>query len=322
VVATAFAVLLAAELAVRALEPRLPEPREWLLPTLDLHEQQVRELAAAGEQGGILVVGSSVVGAGVDTGTVTATIGTPSYNLWVAGGSMRAIRALADELGMPVLQPDTVVLATTSRELNDANARPGDAYSKLLESHGWRRITGRETRLQEVDRAISEVSELVEHRRDLRAPRTLLTDARNRPVPEGEDNIGFRGHRPWGDELSITSEHREQERRALEGYSVGGHETAALTDLTSRLVANGVRVIVVNMPVLDEYYLPLHPDGASDQQRYESVLERVVADSGAEYLDARAHADWSEELFADENHLNTAGARLLTDLLVDHLTGS
>src|SRR5690606_1104514 len=79
--------------------------------------------------------------------------------------------------------------------------------------------------------------------------------------------------------------HLEQERRALEGYELDGPELQALRRLVRDLKADGVRVILVNMPVLSEEYDPLHENGRADHEAYLAAFDRVCAELAPECLD-------------------------------------
>ncbi len=103
------------------LEPKLPPEAAWnhVLGMAE-HEENVERLKAAGGVQ-VLFVGSSVVAAGIEPELLADAIGAPrgAYSFWVAGPSMQGVEFFTTQLARPQLSPDVLVIAVSSRELND-----------------------------------------------------------------------------------------------------------------------------------------------------------------------------------------------------------
>jgi hypothetical protein len=100
--------------------------------------------------------------------------------------------------------------------------------------------------------------------------------------------------------------------RQVNDFSMGGIEIESLRRLLRDTAAAGVRAIVVNMPITDDFgdYLP---DPARDLAEFDRLLEEVAREFDATYLDARDL--FSIEDFRDPAHLKPDAAAELTAML-------
>ena len=317
-------VLALAEAGAGVLAPRLPQ-NKWGLKELDEHAAQLEALGADhGERGSVLYAGSSSAGAAFDPSAIADALGCTAehYVLWSNSGSGRSIAAIVPELGMARLDTATVVIGVTSRELNDAGARQSDAYQQIVTSSAWRRSVGAESVAMRLERVAGRWSNLVEHNSSLADPGTLLASLRESDLGTDVD-LEPDGRRAWtrSEELMLSERHAAQEREALEGFAVGGRELAALEELIDSLHDQGVRVLLVDLPVLEEVWIPLHPGGAADIGAYNAALAGLAERTGVELLAAATADGWDKSLFVDENHLNARGATKLSALVSEALAG-
>ncbi len=309
-------VLLVVELVARLLEPQLSPAARWNHAVPGDHLENVERLSAAGGVD-VLVVGSSSVGSGVDPDQLAddTRVRRGAYNLWMNGPSAQSIELLTSRFAMPALSPQVLVVAVSSRELNDVGRSQRDHVEVLRTSSAGRTLLTGEGPVARLERWITRASALVRTRQELRQPSRVLDVLLGR---RERSAIGPRGMdtERVDQTLEILPAHVEQEREALRPFAVGGAELEALAELVDAAQARGIEVVLVDMPVLEEVYVPYHQRGVEDDRRYRAVLASFAEAQDVELVQAR-ELDWDEDLFADENHLNGKGARRLTGLVGD-----
>ena len=309
-------VLLVLEVVARLLEPRLSPAARWNNAVPGDHLENIEGLSADGGVD-VLVVGSSSGGSGIDPQQLADEALAPrgAYNLWMNGPSVQSIELITSRFAMPALSPRVLVVAVSSRELNDEGETQRDHVEILRASSAGRTVLTDDHPVARLERAIIRASALVRTRQELRQPHRVLDAVRGRREPS---TIGPRGMETEriDQTLEILPAHVKQEREALRPFEVGGAELEALAALVDAAQARGVRVVLVDMPVLEEVYVPYHERGVDDDRRYQAVLASFAEAQDIELVQARA-LDWEDDLFADENHLNGEGARRLTSLVSD-----
>jgi hypothetical protein len=314
VLLSALVVLAVAEGAVRARASSLPEPRRWSGPEMQVKEDRIAELEAAG---GALVVllGSSTVDAALDPSRMAGPgDGRPVYNAATGAGSIDMISTWAREVAVPRLRPHTVVLGLASRELTPHDTEQQRHTAEFFDSPAVRHLTDREPLLDRVERRLSAWSYVVRYRNVLRQPHQLWGSHRTGEFGEVVAADGqFEGFRAG--RYVPSPEQARFVRRILRDYEIGRHQLGVLRDLLAHLRSHVERVVVVNMPVTADY-VSLHPRGARDYDAYVDVLRAEADRAGAELVDAGV---WPDELFADTAHVNGAGSQRLTALVDEHL---
>ena len=312
-------VLLVLEIAARLLEPRLPAAAQWSHAVPGGHLQNIERLAAAGGAD-VLVVGSSSVGSAIDPEQLTSQLDAPrgGYNLWMSGPSMQSIELLTSRFALPALSPRVLVVGVTSRELNDVGTSQREHLGVLRGSAAGRVLLTDESVLSDLERAVTDAFALVRTRQELRQPRRVVDALRG---VEDADEIGPDGMDTGTLDrtLEIAPEHAAQEQAALRPFAVGGEELEALARLVRDARRQGIEVVLVDMPVVEDAYVPYHERGRADDERYQSVLASFARAQEVELVQARDLA-WDDDLFADENHLNRAGARRLTGIVGEALS--
>lgn len=310
------AVLLSAEGAARLVALRLGDSSGWNDPGLAMQARNMRQIGD--EHGGaeVVVLGSSTAGEGIDPDRLAqgSQAYDSAYNAWHAGAPARSLDLFGRSLVLPVLRPKVMVIGLTSEQLND-NGSGHFSHDALESSPSRPQVAGDGTAAERVVRQVANWSYFMRLRETLRRPNELV-DA----LKAGPDNnpyeINSRGLSTsnLARELRLTPRHLEQNREALADYEVGRVELPAFRGLIRRLRSAGIVVLIVNMPVLEDAYIPLHPRGALDNDRYEAALEDLTREEGLAYLDTTKET-WGPEWFADENHVNGRGSARLTDLV-------
>lgn len=309
-----------AEGAARIGELRVAPAPTWGTVRIDTKVAQMQTLA---EAGGVDVVflGSSVAETGINPQAFVAGSewSDTAFNAGLTAAGPQAVEMWAQEVVLPLLQPEVVVIAMTSRDLNDAGVTQANTLNRYVDSVGRARFLGTPSFGQRLESELSRWSALMRLRRNLSAPHQFLTELAS-PLDSHITDFGFvtlLENRTYANDDDSNGE--QLANYQLNDYWVGGVESAALRRIIDLFVASGAEVYVVDMPVLDAAYEPLHPNGAADIASYGAALAAVVNASDAIFLDATGVAT-DTTMFANHNHLNGVGADRLTAWLAEQIT--
>ncbi len=309
------AVLLASELAARVLAGGLPNP-DWNFPQTDRKVAQMEALAADGKTADVVLIGNSSVNAAFITEDLETMSGLGSfYNAGLDGSSMRLTEDWTLNVVVPLIAPKTVVIGLTSRDLNDASSSNAEVFEKYLTSRGRARFMGEETMGQQVQRSLGEVSALVRISPFIRDPASLVTQYNPDGPNTGEFILPGEDYNPRPLDITRTRE------RALNDFTLGGIETESLTRLVAELEAQGIEVIVVEMPYVAEDYLDLHPNGVADYEAYRTAVKSFTDSRGLPYIDLTDYP-WTTGEFYDFLHVNSAGIALVNSMLAEALVAT
>jgi hypothetical protein len=312
--------VLLAELAVRAAAPRIRDPLLW--PDWEA-QNKVAAMDALGASGGasVVFVGSSMVNAGFNPELATTLLKAkrPAFNAALNGSDMRTTDLWTTKVVVPRLHPKVVVVGFNSGELNDHWQEAQGLYARMLQSTYGKRIAGKGGVLARLDAWSVDHSYLMRYRSVLRSPVDAFVGHDRAQDVQGVDPLGRfialtnfqkRAYSPGlSRQLGIWDE-------VFRNYRPGGLQFAALDDLVKNLTAQGIRVVLVRMPVTKDI-VPLHPRGQADRLRFTSVLAHFVATHPVTFIDAEHAIGASPGLFVDPVHLNVVGQRRTTALVID-----
>jgi hypothetical protein len=320
--------LAAAELGVRTIEPDLPAPASWGNPFADLKAEQLTERAAPGSgPTDVVLVGSSVVNAGLDPTRFAAAAGDPDlavYNAALPSFPAEQWPSWIVEVVQPTLRPSVVVIGVSIRDLNGTTADL--VYERRFrDSVGFRRATGRAGGLERLDTSVSERSALVRHRAALRRPGSVVARTRGEEVegwPRLEVDadgrfLGFDDdttHRVRPDRLDALRE------GVLRDFRAGGLRLDAVTRVVDQLRDAGVEVAVLRMPAMTDVLVDGEVVPRDEAARFDRLLHDLAAERGLAYVDA-SELDDRPELFSDEYHVRARGVSELSDLVGRELNG-
>ncbi|MEE9183495.1 MAG: hypothetical protein V3U39_03325 [Acidimicrobiia bacterium] len=308
----ALAVLVIAELVARFLAGGLPNPA-WNFVQTDLKVEEMEALAAAGRSADVLLIGNSSVAAGFISDELEDLLDVDTvYNAALDGSSMRQMEDWALNVVVPLTNPGTVVIGLTSRDMNDDSISNAEVFDKYFESAGRARFLGEEKLGQKVQRALGDVSALVRISPFLRDPASLISQY----DPSGAHDGIF--HLPSDDYDIRTLDVTRTRERALNDFALGGIETGALQRLTDALEAQGIEVVIVEMPFVAEDYLPLHQNGSADYEAFHDALVAFVDAHSVPYLDLTDYP-WTKSEFYDFLHVNSSGIALINSMLAEQL---
>ena len=309
----ALAVLVIAELVARFLAGGLPNPA-WNFVQTDLKVEEMEALAAAGRSADVLLIGNSSVAAGFISDELEDLLGVDTvYNAALDGSSMRQMEDWALNVAVPLTNPGTVVIGLTSRDMNDDSISNAEVFDKYFESAGRARFLGEEELGQKVQEALGGVSALVRISPFLRDPASLISQYDRSGAHDGTFQL------PSDDYNLRTLDVTRTRERALNDFTIGGIETRALRRLTDALKAQGIEVVIVEMPFVAEDYLPLHQNGSADYEAFHDALMAFADGHSVPYIDLTDYP-WTRSEFYDFLHLNSSGIALINSMLAEQLT--
>jgi hypothetical protein len=314
-------VLVAGELAARALDAYLPEPVLWHDAATQAKVAQMDTLAAPASGVDVVVAGNSMArDAFVPERFIAADPGHRSaYNASLDAASPALLDRWVGEEVEPRLRPATFVLALASLDVN-GNARAGQAARAGYDDAPLSRPGA----AGDLEAALVRRSALLQHREQLRDLGALWSAAdrlrAGEAVPRDEPPTA-------GGVLGRLGEGRTRQRLRYRGPSAG---TAFLTSqllndfqmddvlfseeraLIDRLRAAGADVVVVVLPVTADYQ-DLHPGGSATFARFLDRVRQLGAEAGVPVVDL--HDQAALDGFADTHHLNGAGAEAFSAAL-------
>lgn len=295
------------ELAVRLFAGHLPPPQLWSTPEAQFKVDQIRHWGPAD----VAIVGSSIVDVGIDP----SVLGPTAYNASLGAASIGMVSAFTRSVVIPDLDPTTVIVGIASRELNRNAPDLPAIEGQFLAAPGARQALGTETLLDRADRLLSDVSYLARYRTVLRQPKTWFGDPQRSwdGTVTRRDGLylGFLDDR-YHDEPAVLARFRNG---ALHDFQLGSTQMATLQDLLTDLHDQGRRVLLVSVPVTQDY-IDAYPHGLADHERFVAAARSIATDSGAAFIDAGV---WDRSLMADPLHSNGAGNRRLSAMVAKAL---
>ena len=315
VAAMVILVLALAEVGARAFNPYLPEALVWSSESTQVKVAQMDRLARRQGCVDVAFVGNSMTRDAVDPRTYTESDPQQrsAYNAALDAATPALLRRWTLDQVEPRLHPATVVLGLSSFDLND-NAR---IAASALDSYQSATLS-RDDVFGRLQAPFVEHSALFRYRTELRDPgevwagvqRARDGERTERLSADGLDGIlGPDGEGLSRRPLSYTGSEgiqRLARTELLNDFRMGGTQIAEATELVNRLADRDVEVVLLVLPVTDDY-ITLHPDGGADFQRFLVTARRLAEDTGATLVEAQGWAD-SDEQFADTHHLNGEGA--------------
>ena len=300
-----FALVLALlEVSARLAAPSLPvDPGKWPRAEIAQKLDQIHDMVSDRETAEVVFVGSSMMAGGIDPVAFTESSGVTSYNAGFAGPTIRTITPWTVDIVEPLLHPKVVVVGMQSREMND-NAPKGETmYDKFITSPGYKQAASSVANRFEGE--LEALSFFLRYRRAFRRPADLFSsDAAALEDAKVRKEIGPRGSR-----IEDAGTYRAADkfintlyRKMLIDFTVGGVEYDALVQLHEDLEARGVRLVVLSMPVTDDY-APIHADPVGDMAAYHEVLDRFASETGVTIIDAE-DAFPNPEVFREPIHLD------------------
>jgi hypothetical protein len=285
---------------------------------------KVSQIAKLEKRGGASVVflGSSAVDAAVDAGAIRdPKDNRPAYNAGLGGGSIGMVATWARVEAIPRLKPRVVVIGLSSRELNPNNGRENNLDRNFFASPAVKHLVGTESVLEKTERHLESLSALFKYRTNLRQPRYLEALFGLGNAPRADDYA--RAERPSGQYTRFLNETYDfgpavrglYSNQALFHFTLGGKKLQQLNRLMTYLQQQRIRVILVNMPVTQDF-VDLHPRGRADYDRVAAALRKEAQTSNATFADPGI---WPREQFADPGHMNRFGSQRFTTYLQGHI---
>jgi len=307
----ALLVVLLAELAVRAMASRLPEPSAWPQRAPGIMVEQMKALGGADA----VFIGSSVVGNAFDPALFEERTGLSAYNSGLQRAGIEGVDRWVREFVVPTLKPKVAVLGLVSRDLNDNGPLQQAHLEEYLSSPGRAAELGTETAAMRAERVAADISALVRYRRYLRRPFDLADHVvRRNNALEPPVQLGPRGE-PLGADANAAFHIPEWPYPHRNGELLAFDMTRSLKILEGSIAylrAEGIDVVLVDMPVIEEIYVPYHPGARTDFLRYERAVRGLATRLNVP-LFVPDDSGWDPAVMSvDDIHLTRAGAARLT----------
>ncbi|MFN8038162.1 MAG: D-alanyl-lipoteichoic acid biosynthesis protein DltD [Acidimicrobiales bacterium] len=314
------AMLVVAELAVRAVADQLPVVRAGDAAEMILKARQVEALGAEGPQPQVVFFGTSMMDSAITPSTFVKYSGhyDRAYNAAVVGAPTATQVRWADEIVLDALHPDLVVLGihpidlmlTDVFELNIQSNQSDVIFSRVV----------RETQpgvLGDLNRSLNDNLAIVKHRGSLRQPQTMAEAAWNtvtgtppkkyiplRDEEYWEQHLGPDGENTMhhGEEYRFTSV-INQLRKNLTPDAFYASDAQRLVEVAK---ASGAEVVIVVPPVPLATWKQNGVDLAA-LRRGQQIIADIGATNGVRVVDFTDRV-YDESLFADIVHMNDRGA--------------
>ncbi len=295
-----------------------PEPTLWHTPLVQSKLDYLKDFESAYGID-VLFIGNSTVQSGMNP-EIFDDERMPG-NLANQGAFNAAIEGLPPygvllflEIYLRYTQPSTIIYGVTPQDLNSNSPWAQDVTERVKHSPLVTAETGRSL-WGKVLAVLLDSSKLLRYR--LLLHQYILRGGELVQYPRAHFNA--RGYHPINKRLADLA---AAERMHLLGkagvlnYSTVGFQLDALQDLINLCRSQNIQLILVNMPLADEYYVNF--DNQGDYQNYLSTLRSIADEFALPLLDAEHLGDeegFNDTHFADLNHLNEAGATKLSTLV-------
>lgn len=263
--------LLAGEAAARLLEPGLSSAGAWPRGRIAEQYDAVMERAEAGDVD-VVFAGSSMMQKAVDPELFSRQTGLRSINAALPASTNFMLGPWLEDVVLPMLHPDTVVIGVASRDFNDNGRGPDRALASFVGSPGYRTLVADDW-LTDIDRAVSEYSALVRVRRSLRDPANVAgAIGRSRPsIP----TLRCPPAHPGAERYRIHPTVARYPTTVLNDYSAGGVQTTELIDTITSLGRRGVEVVLVEMALpTTRACIPIRPKTSRTTARHSRESSR------------------------------------------------
>jgi hypothetical protein len=313
------AVLFAAEIAARMIEPLIPATKGWPTTQMAAKVDQMTELATSSTDVSVVFLGSSSMDQDVNPVVFNDTSsGLISYNASLNGLSVRTLELWALDVVLPALDPEIVVIGLTTRELNDGGTPQQDLLSRLAASRGLRELkTGK---LNDPVSIAEDSLALLRIRESLRRPFSLALQLFGGDTGEVSSLPGPYGQRKPG-ERDFTYDFSDRWREEwtnedMRDFAMGGEEADALARMIAVMTNQDRIVVLVPLPTSSDY-ATVQPGGIDSISGFRTLLSNVARSEGARLVEPAL--DLENRDFRDPAHLNPVAAEEYAMALAQHL---
>lgn len=311
----------ALEVGVRVIDDRLPEPLVW--PSFEAQRKVDQMDQRAGQPVDVVFLGTSMMNAGVIPSLFVSTAGADisAYNASLSSGRPELMEFWSLHVVVPRLHPRLVVIGVTSGDINDNVSSDRAFLDAFSDSPGGLAALDRESALDRTDDWLRGHVALWRHRNELRDPSAVWDAVRGNTaaVDPVAASIDAEGHVTYRGDATFTPRPTEQGIAGVGNWTLGTEQPNALRRLIAGLQASGARVVLVQLPITEDF-IDRHPRKGADYAQAKLAIADLARGANVDLLDLdgiRDHAD-----FADEIHLNRKGATKFTVALVNAMRTS
>lgn len=304
--------------AARVAASRMPAPRVFANYTI----QRQADLIVGNGQSTLVFMGTSLMGAGADPAIVAAGLGEDStvFNASVGGGGPLLLEHWANDLVIPELAPEVVVIGIGPRDANDAFDGAVQTEVDYLGSKGRQRLIGDLGFFPTADEWLEQNLGVFQLRTAYREPASAAAYALNgsgnwRRATTDNGRIVFFDGATYTAPVSGTTTIEAAD--PLTGFTVGGRNLEAVAAAIRTLQSSGIDVVLIDLPRVQQALVDVI--GVNEVANYEAELARLAEAEGVRLIQGD---EWIDDLahFADRHHLNRAGTNIFSQRLAEELS--
>lgn len=304
-------------LRIPAVVARLPEPEPtlWHAPLVEAKMDYLR-LFASSPGIDVLFIGNSTMQAGANPQVFDQVRKREQGKAGSFNGSFEGLPPVGTQLFLEIYlrytHPRTIILGISPQDFNSNSPWALDVterirHSSLTLAEANRGVTGQFLHL------LITHSQLFRYRHVLH--RMLLSGGRWEDVPVAHfDDRGYHSISRKLADIPPAERTRLLEKAGVLNYTTHGEQADSLGNLLATCHQQGINVILVNMPLADDYYRNFNT--IQDYHTYLAAAAELAADYQVPLWDFEGlNPGFGDEDFADLNHLNEQGAAKFSRLL-------
>jgi hypothetical protein len=289
-------VLVAAELFGRTLVAASDaQALRWHDHSAELKIEQMENL----DEVSTVIIGTSMAQQALVPQFLEPWLGS-SYNAGLNGGVPVVAEQWLRYQVTPRIEPTRVLWGLGPL---DISAVYGDATLNAYE----RALATKDGLPASAERATASISSLVRNRTVLRDPSELLGQKANARRNSRADALAGTGE--WGERIefqtAITPARAAEVRGRITPFALDRNDLAAIARSVEQLRADGVEVILVQLPVPPRFE-DLYPGGPGQGELVDSALDALAGELDMPLV--RASGSYTNSDFVDYTHLNQAAA--------------
>lgn len=306
------------EMGLHLFEKKLPEPVLWGSGETPVKIAQVEAMTEQEKRDiNVLIIGPSHASIGISPQSMSDqphNSGISAYNGGLNGRTYSVVQFVLENVYLKELEPKVVVMTASPLILNENNLwmerNSQEFFSapmpRSLKANG----IARKWNLWLIENVF-----LYKYRKRETGLTNGFLDSRQIVDSYGYHEVKGTFDDQARDKLN-NPEHPYQS--IMDSFDFGGPSADGFESILIELKKKAIPVVVINMPFREEF-IQISPTGRDDYQSYLEELAKLQELYGFIYYDYQTEVPLSDDHFKDVDHLNTAGAAIVSTRLARDL---